>query len=226
MNRETLKEEAWKLRSLGFSYAEICHTLKTEIPKGTLSGWFKGRVLNQAAKSKIRQHTLKYLVKARTQSVAIKWQTREQYLARLKNHNSLLAARLDDPDVAKIALAMLYLGEGFKSKNMAGLGFGNSDPKVISLFLKLLRQSYPIDETKFRCTVQCRADQDAAQLEAFWSQVTGIPTDKFYAARVDLRTLGQPSRKPEYKGVCRINYFSAHIFHDIMSSIEILTMGL
>jgi len=77
------------------------------------------------------------------------------------------------------------------------------------VFVDLMRKCYKIDESKFRCTVQCRADQNIKELEFFWSKTTDIPLKQFYKARVDKRTIGQISRKKDYKGVCRIDYFSS-----------------
>ena len=80
-----------------------------------------------------------------------------------------LSDEIQKKNTAKIAFAMLYLGEGAK-KTRGSLMFGNSDPLVIRLYLNLLRSCYRIDENKFRCTLQCRADQDVKKLEKFWSR--------------------------------------------------------
>ena len=116
-------------------------------------------------------------------------------------------------EVGKLILAVLYLAEGAKSKS--SIMFGNSDSLVIILFINLMRKCYKIDESKFRCTVQCRADQNIPDLERFWSGVTKIPLGQFYKARVDKRTIGQVSRKKDYKGVCRIDYFSADLDREL-----------
>ena len=97
---------------------------------------------------------------------------------------------------------------------------------VIQLFLNLLRYCYDIDETKFRCTLQCRADQDIKKLEKFWSQITRIPLSQFYKARIDPRTNGRPSRNLDYKGVCRIDYFSADIFMELKQIVAVIFEGL
>ena len=107
------------------------------------------------------------------------------------------------------------MGEVAKTKR-GSLMFGNSDPRVIALFLRLLRQCYNINEDKFRCTLQCRADQNIETLERFWSKITNVPLKQFYKARVDSRTIGKKSRKMDYKGVCRIDYFSADLFNEII----------
>jgi len=146
---------------------------------------------------------------------------REKYIKSVKDRIIHLAGKLKNRDTSKIALAMLYLGEG--SKNQRGsLMFGNSDPSVISLFLRLLRRCYNINESKFRCTLQCRADQNIKRLEKFWSKTTNIPLSQFYKARIDPRTIGRPSKKLDYKGVCRIDYFSGDIFMELKQIIAVI----
>ncbi|HLD21589.1 MAG TPA: hypothetical protein VJB65_01705 [Patescibacteria group bacterium] len=126
---------------------------------------------------------------------------------------------------AKIALAMLYLGEGTKCQGRCTITFGNSNPIIIRLFLALLRKCYPIDESKFRCTIQCRADQNIENLTHYWTSVTNIPLHQFYKSRIDKRTIGKITMKPKYNGVCRIDYFSSAIYLDLLAAIDNLTMG-
>lgn len=127
-----------------------------------------------------------------------------------------------DNDFAKAVLAALYLAEGGKNRKGA-LMFGNSNPEIISLFLNLLRCVYQIENSKFRCTLLCRADQNLEKSESFWVSITGVPKEQFYKPRIDSRTIGKKSRNPEYKGVCRIDYFSAQVYNDLTAAGDILT---
>lgn len=222
MYDNVIKDKAITLRSKGMNYQEINDYLNARIPKSTLATWCAGLLLSPEHNDKIRIQNLNHLVSARKLAAQAKHVSREKYLSKVKNNNEYLKGVLENRHVAKIALAMLYLGEGAKGAKRASIGFGNSDPNTVSFFLRLLRMCYAIDESKFRCTVQCRADQNTSALEFFWSEITMIPCKQFYASRIDKRTVGQVSQKPQYKGVCRIDYFSAEIFHDIMTTINIL----
>ena len=141
---------------------------------------------------------------------------RKKYLISITDRNKYLSEILENKDVCKIALSMLYLGEGTKNLSRGSLRFGNSDPFIIDLFLNLIRKCYNIDEKKFRCTILCRADQSIKKLESFWSKKTKIPLSQFYKTRIDPRTIGKPTKKSDYKGVCVIDYFSADVFLDLM----------
>ena len=149
---------------------------------------------------------------------------KEIKVAKIIDRNKHLSPLFKNRDIALIALSLLYLGEGSKTKR-GSLTFGNSDPFIIDMFLDLLRRCYEIDNSKFRCTVQCRADQDIKKLEKFWSKITKIPPSQFYGTRIDKRTIGKKTLKLEYKGVCRIDYFSADIFTELMKLPRILHTG-
>lgn len=215
-----LKKEATALRKTGKTYSEIIKKLKVPIPKSTLSLWCKNIIFSSKHRERIAEIIKKNLDRGRSIVLISNKIKREKYLQEVYSRVSHLGRLIKNKDIAKISLAMLYLGEGAKTRNSIMLG--NSDPAIISLFLRLLRYCYKIDEGKFRCTLQCRADQDIQRLEKFWSDITSIPPNKFYKARVDPRTIGKISKNPEYKGVCRIDYFSADIFNELTKVIEAL----
>jgi hypothetical protein len=216
-----IKQKVRELRSAGKMYSEIRQILKLKVPKSTISTWCKGIVLNEEAKIRVKNKIEKTLVSARVKAwstIAIK---RQKYLESICEQNKAVVKNLQNIEVAKIALAMLYLGEGSKT-HRGSLMFGNSEPKVIALFLKLLRQCYHIDESKFRYTLQCRADQEVKKLEAYWSNVTGISSSQCYKVQIDPRTKGKPLKKKDYKGVCRIDYFSAHIDNELLIIVDLI----
>lgn len=213
-----LKKEATALRKAGKTYTEIIKKLKVPVPKSTLSLWCKDIIFSSKHKKRIAKIITNNLNRGRAMVLISNKIKREKYLQEVYNRISHLGKLIKNKNIAKISLAVLYLGEG--SKTRSSIMFGNSDPMIISLFLRLLRYCYKIDEGKFRCTLQCRADQDIQKLEKFWSNITNIPFSKFYKARVDPRTIGKISKNPEYKGVCRIDYFSADIFNELTKVIE------
>jgi hypothetical protein len=223
--RRRLKEEAIKLRKAGKTYVQICEDLKVRIPKSTLSEWCRDIPLPSGYQRKIREYNLYTLQKARKYARQAIEAKKQRKINAIRNNNSRFSGIITDKDIAKVALVSLYLGEGFKNPKRGSLAFGNSDAFIISFFLYLLRISYNIDEGKFRCTVQCRADQDAEFLKKYWSGITNIPLAQFYKSLIDPRTVGKPSKKADYKGVCKIDYFSADIFHELLELPKIIFKG-
>ncbi len=224
MDKIKLKEKAIELRTQGRTYSEIQEILKVSIPKSTLSYWCKDTKLPKEYYKRIQKIILNNAQRGLSVALVVNRVKREKYLRSVFKRNKHLATVLKSKDAAKVALVMLYLGEGSKTRR-GSLQFGNSDPFIISLFLCLLRYCYKIDESKFRCTLQCRADQNIKKLEKFWSGVTKIPLSQFYKSRIDPRTIGKPSKKLNYKGVCCINYFSADVFIELMQIPKIIHKG-
>ncbi len=221
----SFKSKVVQLRKLGKTYGEIIRIIGKNIPKSTLSDWCREIYLTSRQKKKIdkaiRDNSRKGMEVARI----VNKERREKYLKSIVNRNKHLSSILKDINIAKIVLSVLYLAEGAKSLSRGSLYFGNSDPFIIDMFLYLMRRCYKIDESKFRCTILCRADQNTVDLENFWSKITKIPLKQFYKTRIDPRTIGKPSRKLNYKGVCKIDYFSADLFLDLMHIPKIIYKG-
>ena len=207
-------ESARMWRTKGFTYSEIQNKLREKIPKGTLSWWFRGIELPSFYADKARRLNLDALALGRQKAVLVNRKRRCVNLKDIYERNRGLSKILRKRDVSKLVLAALYLGEGAK-KNRGSLTFANSDPGIITLFFRLLRAVYPINESRFRCTVLCRADQNSDRLNAFWSKTTQVPLKQFYGARIDPRTRGKITKNKDYKGVCRIDYFSSKVYDEL-----------
>lgn len=219
-----LIKKACKLRRLGNTYEEIKKILKLRIPKSTLSYWFKSIPLPPEYYIKVHKLNINNLNKNRLIALKVNKIKRENYLEKIKLENLPIAKSINNLDTAKIALAMLCLGEASKYNLKTGTSFylGSSDSKIITIFLKLLKKCFNFDLEKIRCTVQCRADQDIEALEKFWMNVTKIPKRLFYKANVDSRTVGKPTKNKEYKGVLRVDYFDTKVQLELESLADLV----
>ena len=221
MYHSSLKHKARELRAEGKAYFEIAEELGLRIPKSTLCGWCKDVVMPDGYAPGLRKAELERLVKARAMSrefYADRRLAREE-AARIRN--AAIVPLASTSEGAKLLLAALYWAEG--SKNRRGdLVLGNSDPAMIALFISLLKRCYPIEGGKFRGRLQCRADQDIAELERYWVGISGIPYAQLYPTFVDSRSRGRRTKKLDYKGVFVVNYFSADVSHDLITVMGML----
>jgi hypothetical protein len=215
------KNSAIEMRKKGMTYGEIRNKLNISIPKSTLSDWCNNILLDPRSMLLIDRARRKNISKGHVFAMRANRIKRTNYLQSIRDKNVDLKDVFKNKDVIKISLSMLYLGEGSKTRK-GSMMFGNSDPEIIKLFLRMLRFCYDLDEEKFRCTLQCRADHNIKALEKYWSKITNIPLKKFYKARIDPRTIGKISKNLNYKGVCRIDYFSAHIYNELMTIIKLI----
>lgn len=196
-----LKPKAIRLRCKGASIRKVEKLLK--IPRSTLSGWFKDVKLSKQQKIKLKNNWINALDKARTKAVI--WHNLQKE-ARL-NHADKQASdvlsliNLNDKSILELALALLYIGEGFKTSS--GTGMGNSDPLILKFFIKALRKCYDFDISKISCELHLRADQNADTIRKYWSKQLNLPLTSFRSISIDKRTIGS-STYPTYYGVCVI----------------------
>ena len=211
-----LKDQIIQLRSSGKTYSEIRQELGIKISKSTLSYYCSGIKLSLKQKERIETIGTHNLHKARQISIKIRREIREAKIDDIYARNNDLIKLLKHDGVAKLVLGALYLGEGSKGRRSC-LTFGNSDEKIIKLFLLLLRASFVIDESRLRCTLQCRDGVETEPLKKYWSKVTGISLERFYKTQIDRRYNSSKKIKGEYKGVCRLDYMSSVLFEEIMA---------
>ena len=204
----TLQEQVIELRKQGKTYGEIQDMLGQKIAKSTLSYWCKEVSLPPEYTKRVSELIVAGLTKSRALALAKKQEIRDEKHKQLIHDYAFVKNLLKDKNTALVALAMLCLGEAAKGNN---LFLGSSDERIIRLFIKLLKRCIPFDMEKVRCTVQCRADQNAEELENYWIKVTGIPKRLFYKTRIDPRTIGKPTIQTKYRGVLKVNYFDSQV---------------
>lgn len=216
-----LISKAKDLRSQGFTYREICKEIGEKIPKSTLNGWVRNIITPDWYQDKIDNLSQTNIKRIHELAVITNKLRLENRLNSIRNRNISLIT-LVNKQVAILILSTLYWCEGNKYPTSRCLKFGNSDPKMISLFITLLRLCYQIDESKFRMTVQCRADQDQDLLTKYWQNITYIPSSQHYKPRIDPRSNGKPTKKLNYHGVCVVDYFDTDLQCELQYTGELL----
>ena len=209
---DNIKKQIQNLRSLGKTFTEINSILKTNFPKSTLFSWCKDVILPKSYAQKIIKLNQKNLKKSQKIAWKVNQNKRKLYLEQINQNNIPIALKIRDNDTSMIALAMLCLGEASKSKTKhKSFSFGNSDPRIIIIFLYLLKNFESFDTDKIRCTVQCRADQNTLALENYWQKITKVSKKLFYPTRIDPRTIGKSTKNKNYHGVLVIDYYDRNI---------------
>lgn len=228
-----LKQAALTKRQAGASLREIERSLK--IPRSTLSGWFKNVQLTPDQSLKLLDKQLKGLELARTKAVI--WHN-NQKLRRIRKAHAEASKVLDQIDlndkaIVELALAILYLREGFKTR--VGLGMGNSDPLILKFFINALLNIYKLDENKIKCELHLRADQDPEAKKQYWSDQLGIGIENFIGVSIDQRTIGSTSYAT-YNGVCvvrcssiaiqrKLLYLAKHFCEAVISLRAVSSVG-
>jgi hypothetical protein len=109
-----------------------------------------------------------------------------------------------DEEFLKIAGIMLYWGEGTKKNNSVALA--NSDPKIIGLFVRFLRQICGISEERLHVTLHYYEDQNPDELTSFWANIIQLPLTQFYKPFLHIKTAQGSYRALSKYGTVSIQY--------------------
>ena len=113
---------------------------------------------------------------------------------------------------------MLYWAEGWK-KNSGHIAFSNSNPKMIQLFLKFLREICGIYENRLRVVLHLYENQNELELKKFWSKTTRIPLAQFNATYVHKGKSGTYKKKSKY-GTLSLRYCDKKLLEQILKGID------
>lgn len=209
-----VKNEVIKLRKSGRSLSEISRI--TGISKNTAYHWVTGIELTSLQKNRLLRKEIRCgkrgLLKAHkiTRAKKIKWE--RDLVSRMKQYENIVNKK---SAFAKLLCGVLYLCEGAKYPSSKQMIFGSTDPMMIKTFLCLLRNNFTIDEKRIRCRIMHRYDQDGEQLNKYWAYITRIPLSQFYKHYKDKRTKGSVTKKPNYKGICAVQYNSVDLQYEL-----------
>jgi len=121
----------------------------------------------------------------------------------------------------KIAGVLLYWAEGGKlsyhTRNWT-VDLANSDSRMVSLFLRFLREICRVDETKLSVQLYCYADQNVEALKKYWSSVTKIRLEKFIKPYV--RQDFNPNGRKMAHGLVHIRYCDKKLLFQIDAWIK------
>jgi len=196
-------EKAKKLRKEGYSFGEI--SKKLNIAKSTAYLWENKVKLSKKA-IEILMH--KRII-SREKASKILSEKRELIKKGIMDKANKTIKRLTfTPEINKLLCSMLYWAEGAKS-NKSLVTFINSDPNMISTFLKLFRSVFALDERKFRCLVHIHEYHNNDEIKKYWSNITKIPIGQF--SKSYLKPHSKIRIRDDYKGTISIRYYDYKI---------------
>lgn len=210
------RERAINLRKKGFSFSEIVKQIG--VPKSTLSGWLSEvehpnhlyftnrkewlgqiRILGVAKIKQNRLDKVEKIVK-KTKEEVESWDF-------IKNKSA-----------QKAILSFLYWAEGSKLPvNSAPVKFANTDPRLILLFVTILRNCYPIDPNRIKIKLYLHWYHDQRAVKAYWSKLLEIPEGQFGKIYLKHRSKTKRFRK-NFMGICFVTYQSVYLRHEIIQT--------
>lgn len=101
------------------------------------------------------------------------------------------------------------------------MGFANSDPRMILFFVTWLRHFFDIDEARLVLSLYLHEGLDLVAANRYWSDVTGIPVERF---RKPYRAAPDPSIRTakHVYGCPSVRYASASTHQAVMGIVHAL----
>ena len=124
---------------------------------------------------------------------------------------------MDKNDLMMFGL-VAYLCEGtklrkdnrYKNTYLYVIEFTNSNPELMKLFIKFMRQELNIDEDKIKCQIAVYDDIKTKEIEIFWSNYLEIPIRNFNKTIIfKPKNLGN---KMNLRGTCKLRYYGKNTF--------------
>ena len=215
------------MRISGYSYNEINE--KLGVPKSTLSLWLRKIILSDKAtarlRTRMRQGVLNGFVKRN------KLQTHEaQKRAKLTRET----AQKDISTLTKESLRMigvaLYWAEGYKrpvmkdGKERTGdaISFVNSDPGMVAIFMRFLRETLGVTDTEFRIAMRLYPNINEQIALKYWMNITNLGKQNFTKTTYLISTASKQKRPFNRlpHGTLQVAVYDTARFHRILGWIE------
>lgn len=214
------KEYVQSFRYKGMSIADISKI--TNVPKSTVSFWCRDISLTKRQVDFLRKKS-KHAGTAKFIMIG-----EEKRRRRLKQERE--AKILGKNDVKKISkkefllLGLgLYWGEGYKYGNRE-LGFTNSDPKMIRVFLGWLYSIYGVTKSDIilRVSINRLHKERIDTVVSYWSKITNIPQTQFTKPTfIKTRVKKRYANHDQYFGILRVKVSrGANLKQRILGSLE------
>lgn len=217
------KNKAIKLRKSGKTYSEILKSVP--VAKSTLSEWLRSVGISKAQKSAFTK-------KKRLASLRGGLARRRQ---RIETFNRIVGQA--ESEVGKVSHrelwligTALYWAEGSKEKEYAPgspVVFTNSDPAMISIFLRWLFEVCNISRERvyIELYVHDLYKSSVSEYQYYWSKITGLPLksfEKVYFKNGNIRTKRRKNGQL-YNGLLRVKVLRSS---DLNRKIQGWTRGI
>jgi hypothetical protein len=192
-----------------------CGTLQKDwgFQKSSLSLWVGDIELTEEQIEKLKQNQRRYIAQHKGGRT-----NREKFRQRRIAYQEAGRAKAREHRPLHLIGCVLYWAEGAKDRN--ALYFVNSDPNMLLLFMRFLRDELLVTESDITIYIQCHAidPMEIARLETYWIDLLCLPRTCLRKTHVKK---GSDFRKTVLRnGVCGINVGSTELVQHIYGAIQ------
>ena len=187
------------------------------VSRSSVSRWVADIELTEAQHEVLRQRNPAYNRQLAGRSTVAQQSRARRSAAQLRGRK---AARRGS--TLHVAGCMLYWAEGSKNRNQ--LRFSNSDPQMLRLFARFLRECYGVPDDRMRVWCNLFADHAERQeeVEAFWLDVVGLPRTCLTKSTVNRFSSWSKRKRLNVLpyGTCRLSVSSTQLVQEIFGAIQ------
>jgi hypothetical protein len=176
MSKPEKRKEARDLRKQGYGIKTISH--KIHVSSSTVSLWCRDIKLTKEQLIELDRRSHDPFYGKRKQNIENQKKKKLLKIEKYKNIGIKQIGSISNRDLF-IAGVALYWAEGFKKDKR--LGFANSDPEMIKMFLLWLKKccNVPINSIRLRVGINISHKHRINEIEAYWSKITEIKKTQF-----------------------------------------------
>ncbi len=204
------------MRRRGKSYSKIAKELG--VPKSTLSNWFSDLNWSRELKDKLTDKA-RYTSKRKFLRVV---RQRSKYWEN-KRKISKEEARTAFPSLMKDPLFIsgisIYWGEGDSKLSNGKLRISNTDPKMIVVFIRFLKETLAVSNDKIRIGIILYPDLNEEKCLDFWQKKAKIPNRQFH--KTQFIAGKHPTKRSEW-GICMVSVCDRMVKEKVGAWIEML----
>lgn len=115
----------------------------------------------------------------------------------------------------------LYWGEGNKA-NQYAVRLGNTDPKLLKVFLEFLQNIFTIDQSRLRFGLQIFSDTSPEEAKQFWLSELNVSPRQFQKVIVTKARNPGTYRQKNMNGVLTVYFSNTKLRDSILSAIRAL----
>ena len=211
MKRVT-REEARNLRRQGLSIRAIAEAVGAS--KGSVSIWVRDIQLTESQRQALEQNQHQW--GGRNKGAL---SNRERHRKRRAEYQREGREQARKGSRLHLMGCMLYWAEGAKTKRNS-VYFANSDPNMLLLFMRFLREEYAVEDNAAKLQIHCHATDTSEidRIEQYWINLLGLPSSSLMKTQTKKGSEYRRNRL-EY-GVCGINVHSTALVQQIYGAIQ------
>jgi hypothetical protein len=209
--KRDLREKARFMRQQGLSINHITKVLG--VAKSSVSVWVRDIPLTEEQTAKLEHNRRQY---AERNFGANTNRDRSRKLRITYQEAGRTKARENRP--LHLTGCMLYWAEGAKTKN--GIYFVNSDPNMVKLFIRFLRDEFNVENSEVAVRIHCHTTdtEEIGRIEDYWLKLLMLPHS---CLRKTYIKQGSDTRHNVLRnGVCDIRVHRTELVQHIYGAIQ------